>query len=418
MPIDARLHAALRAAPRRYRMPPLPRDGRAAEAAGVETALAFAIESARAAKYDGAPLAPGAPGLFQRSLAHAIADAMTQDAAFRAAVVRSRDPEVREYLALAAQAPQDRRAVRAAVDAVAHPGKLRGAPAGDARDRLERLHQLAQGAQWDLLAPLLPQLADALGRLARIDALAQAPAVARYLDLLAQQGPAAGSETASAQGRAAAQAGAGAEDQVAAALERVAAWLAPPGRLARSLLMPPGFPGEAGKAKDEWDAALLRGNGIVLLAEVKASPQAATSDFSRLYRGLVRLAHARPGASYTFASAGGPVTLSGSTLAELRPHGRTLPPQVIYLCTAPAPARTPMLGAASRAILLAEPASLAFAQALAAGESPSADSLAPAWEALGTSARLRSVLHQYETAVTVREAMLHPDDLLEAAGLS
>ncbi|RYG20931.1 MAG: DUF2207 domain-containing protein, partial [Burkholderiales bacterium] len=61
-------------------------------------------------------------------------------------------------------------------------------------------------------------------------------------------------------------------------------------RVVRSLRTPRGFPGAVGKAKDEWDAAIVREQGgdadIVLLAEVKAAPAAATPDFTRLARGL------------------------------------------------------------------------------------------------------------------------------------
>jgi hypothetical protein len=36
------------------------------------------------------------------------------------------------------------------------------------------------------------------------------------------------------------------------------------------------------------------------------------------------------------------------------------------------------------------------------------------WEDLATAPRLRSALHQYDTARAVREAMVHPRDLLAA----
>jgi hypothetical protein len=89
-----------------------------------------------------------------------------------------------------------------------------------------------------------------------------------------------------------------------------------------------------------------------------------------------------------------------------------LPPHVIYCCSAPPEALPQPLGAATKAVLLAEPASLAFAQQLARGEAPSHAALDPVWHALATAPRLQAALHQYETAQKARAAMLHPDDLL------
>jgi hypothetical protein len=87
---------------------------------------------------------------------------------------------------------------------------------------------------------------------------------------------------------------------------------------------------------------------------------------------------------------------------------------VIYCCTAPTEERPPVLGAASKAVLGAEPASLAYARELAAGRAASAEMLAPVWDALTQAPRLRATLHQHATATAVREAMLHPADLLAA----
>jgi hypothetical protein len=77
-----------------------------------------------------------------------------------------------------------------------------------------------------------------------------------------------------------------------------------------------------------------------------------------------------------------------------------------------------MLAAAARAVLLSEPASLAFATALVHGDEPPCERLLPVWEALAHAPRLRSALHQYDTARQVREAMLHPDDIAAAARAS
>nr|MBA2674952.1 hypothetical protein [Ramlibacter sp.] len=59
-----------------------------------------------------------------------------------------------------------------------------------------------------------------------------------------------------------------------------------------------------------------------------------------------------------------------------------------------------------------EPASLALAHRLQRGEEAPHTGLAPVWDALVAEPRLRSALHQYDTARAVRDAMLHPDDLL------
>jgi hypothetical protein len=89
---------------------------------------------------------------------------------------------------------------------------------------------------------------------------------------------------------------------------------------------------------------------------------------------------------------------------------------VIYCCSAPAESHPPFLSAATKAVLLGEPASLAFACRLARGEAPPDSDLLAVWHALPKEPRLRSALYQYETAKRVREAMVHPLDLLSAMG--
>jgi len=446
-PPDALLLAALRAAPRRYRLPPLPQDLAAAAAADPETALAFAIEGARLAGHRRTPPPAGLQDLFTRSLATLIRAALaTQggDPAFQALVLRTRDPLVHEYVALAGQAPADRRMVRSATDALAHPGKLRGMAAGPRRDALARLHGLAAAGAWAALAREGEHLPDrdtvgealaaaanaltghpALARLVRNDALLQHDGVQRYLALCGQRGPAAGSDAAAAQGRASARAGEAGEQATVRAFREIVGRLdraEPPAdrlRVVRGLRTTRGFPGAATKAKEEWDAALVRADhggpaDIVLLAEVKAVPAAATPDFSRLHRGLQRLAQASADRAYAFASADGELQVAGESLRRLQPRGRALPPHVIYCCCAPAEVQPQMLSAASKAVLLAEPASLAFADQFARGAAPHEAMLAPVWQALLTAPRLRSALHQDETSRAVREAMLHPGDLLAA----
>ncbi len=430
-------------------MPPLPADAAAARAAGTETALAYAIEQLRLAVLRGATPPPALQDLFTRSLADLVADALSPgagDPAFQALVLKAQDADVDEHVRLATLHVVDRRAVRTALDAVAHPGKLRALPPGALHEGLSRLHALAVDGAWLRLQEALVALLEtaslaepvrlvlenvlhqgALQRLARAQALLEREAVQRYLALCERRGPAAGTQAAAAQGRAAARTGGDAEASVMLAFRELAALLrqhAPAGtsyRAVASLRTPRGFPGEADKAKDEWDAAILRdddgaaGSAIELLAEVKAAPAAATPDLARLLRGLRRLAGADPHAPYLFPSAGGELRLRGDALQALQPDGQRLPLQVIYCSLAAPEAQVQMLSAASKAVLLAEPASIAYAHALLRGEAPRHEDLQPVWAALPASPQLRSALHQYDTARAVREAMLHPQDLLEAA---
>lgn len=430
---DALLLEALQAAPRRYRMPALPPNVAAARAGEPEAALAFAIEAARGGDA-GAEVAQ----LFVDALASLVRKALAPEAgdpAFQAQVLQAQSPTVAEHLDLAARETADRRAVRAAADAAAHPGKLRHQPAGSVRDRWARIHALAAGEAWaDLLAAadadfaFPPHAQAALERLRRGAVLRSHPDVQRYLALCARRGPPAGSDAASAQGRAAARAGSGAEQVTLDAFSTIASLLqeqAAPGtryRTVGSLLTPHGFPGAADKAKDEWDAAIVRGDGvgqpvdIVLLAEVKASAAAAPPDLGRLLRGLQRLALADPRSEYTFACAGGDLQIAGASLRRLQPLGATLPPHVIYCCASEEAQPAP-LAAATRAVLLVQPQAMAFAQRLLAGQAADPQLLAPLWTQLQTAPRLRSALHQYQTATAARAAMLHPDDLVTAVRL-
>ena len=444
-PPDTLLLAALAAAPRRFRLPPLPADADAAAAAGAAAALAIAIAAARGASERQLPLPADAEALFTQSLARLIAQALAPeggDPAFQAAVLQAQDRDVRDHARLSRQRAADLRAVRSAIDAVAHPGKLQRMPAGAARDALAQLHALAAAGEWARLTQALAALPApdglqpaqaALQRLVRGDELLHLDAVQRYRALGARQGPLAGSDAAAARGRASAREGELAEQAGAQALRAVvdlmnrrAAAAADRGsfHVVRSLRTPGGFPGTASKAKEEWDAAILRSSAdaqgateLVLLAEIKASPAAVSADLPRFLRGLQRLAEADAGTTYTFASDDGATQILGASLRRLRPHGHLLPPQVIYCCPAPAESQPQaLLSAASKAVLLAEPASIAFAQRVVHGEpAPPHASLAPVWRALATTPRLRATLHQDETARLAREAMLHPDDLLAAA---
>lgn len=434
----------MRATPRPYLVPPLPTDIGAARAQGTQAALAFAIAAARRAVAGGTSPPEDCGELFTESLHALIRQALSElesgDAPFRALVQRARHRQVDDYLRLQAQSVVDQRAVRSAVDVVAHPGKLARPDTAAAAHHLAPLHVLARQGSWAhlwqrvqalvqsvddpavhrALAPLMPE--GPLARLRALQGLVHDPQVQRYLSLCAAQGPVAGSPEAQAQGRASAHVGDQAEavtwqvfQEAATRLAAIdvggASWQA-----VRSLRMPRGFPGESAKAKDEWDVALLRrepgteGADLVLLAEVKASPSSATSDLARLLRGLQRLALAEPGNRYTFACLEGSATLRGESLRALAPPGPALPEPVIYCCAAP-PDTPPFLSAASQSVLLAEPASIEHGRRLLeAREAPLSD-LAQVWQALPHAPRLRATLFQWETLRVVRASMLMPQDL-------
>lgn len=421
---DQDLLEAIRLAPRRYRMPALPADAAAAEAAGPGVAVAFAIEALRRGQEE-----PGLAKLFVRGLAALISralDTATGDPSFQAMVLASQERAIAEHLGLASQEGADQRRVRALIDAFAHPGKWRGRAMPD---ELARLHAFSQAGDWaavreaarTLKAGEWPSQGDALvgepalSRLERAAAMRDDPAVHRYSTLLAARGPVADSEEAADQGRAAARAGADVEEQAVRAFRRLAG---SPYRVARGLRPRSGLPPAPHGAKDEWDVALLLAVQdsdafeLVLLAEAKASPSSAVSDWPRLRRGLERLAQVPHGIDPVFRGDEGDVRVRGESLRAFAPPERGLPQGVIYCCTADE-ARVPLLSAPARALLLQQPASLAYAGALGRRGPVDAGVLAPVWEAL-LRPQLRPVLEQYETARCAREVMLHPDDLRAA----
>ena len=412
----------IRRAPRRYRMPALPRNAAAAEGAGAEVAIAFAIEALRRGQAE-----PEFEKLFVRSLAALIArasDGSTGDPSFQALVLADQERVVAEYLELAATEGADKRRVRAAIDAFAHPGKWRGRSMPEG---FVRLHASSLSGDWPAVRSAAQALAvtewsaqgealladAALSRLERAASVRNDPAVQRYLALAAARGPLAASEEAAEQGRAAARAGATVEEQTVRAVQKLASGSH---RVARGLRPRSGLARATHGAKDEWDVALLRivegsdSYDLVLLAEAKASPSSAVSDWPRLRRGLERLAQVPSGVDPVFGGDEGEVRVRGDSLRAFAPPECGLPPRVIYCCTA-AEARAPLLSAPARAMLLQQPESLVYAGALVRGEPVDPGELAPLWEALSHNPSLRPVLEQYETARSAREVMLHPDDL-------
>lgn len=448
--LDALLLAAVRTAPRRYRMPPLPASGGAAWAISPEAALAFALEAVRVAQEGGARPSPGAGRLFARALAALIReslDAQHGDAAFQALVLQAHDADVESHARLASREAADRRAVRAATDAFAHPGKLRGRPPAQ-RDALASIHRLAAEDRWTALRQAAERMLAAhahedvepgralrallahpgLERLERGAALQGVESVRRYRALLERRGTAG---AAAEQDRTTARAGDLAEARTVQAFGRIADGLnvaagAPRYRVVRGLRNPRELPAPP-RGKAEWDAAIVsaapeageadRGaSELVLLAEVKAAPLAAAEDLPRLVRGLQALAGADAGAAYAFGCATGadPVRIMGASLRRLRPQGLGPPPGVVYACAADTEAPPRWLGAAAKGRLLADPASLAHAERLLRGGTPGPDELLPSWDTLEQAPRWRAVVQQYEAARLAREAMLHPADLERA----
>ncbi|KMQ81116.1 hypothetical protein BPMI_03040 [Candidatus Burkholderia pumila] len=223
----------------------------------------------------------------------------------------------------------------------------------------------------------------ALIRLQRIDALKAGGAVQRYITLWDRHGPRSGTSAAVAQGAASKRRGEQGEALAAHAIEELAQRMneaqgADAYRVMTSMRVPSTISSSHDRAKTEWDVALLKRADIDawnvrLLVEAKVSPDAATTDFPRLLRGLRLLASADANAGYTVATQQGPVRLRGASLCAL---------SVLHSCYAPADA-APRL-------------------------------LEPVWHQLLESPRWSTVLNQYPTLRQVRELMVHPDDPLAA----
>lgn len=196
-------------------------------------------------------------------------------------------------------------------------------------------------------------------------------------------------------------------------------------RVITSVRVPPTLPGHAEYAKTEWDAILLRRADdtesadaawdVCLLAEAKASVDAATTDLPRLARGL-RLLGSAQAAAYPFETREGTVWLRGASLATLEDDEAALPDVVLYCCDAPAEPAPRLLGAAHRMQLLSAPASLAYANGLASGKAADPSRLAPVWTQLLEATAWRPVLTQYTRLRQVRALMVHVGDLVDALG--
>jgi len=444
------LDLTLRAIPRRYRVGPLPAARSGLEVSDPATALAIAIEQARVALSADAAPSSACERLFVDALSQLIRDALRErggDSAFQAMVLRHQSPLVREYASLSAHAQADRRAVRTAVDAFAHPGKRRGMPAGPLADALASLHAAAAAEDWAALtqgaehlravqpsdatttsaisAPLDRLLDDpALARLRRMETLSTDPLVQRYQHFWQRQGPRPGTPQAAAQGLDARRRGVAvealAEGAIAAMATQLAQRTGESYRVVTSMHVPASIPGNADRAKTEWDVALLRQSAgdaaapvwdVCLLVEAKASTDAATTDLPRLLRGLRLLAHADAQTIYVFDSHQGPVRLRGAALAALSADDADLARTILYFSDAPADTAPRLLNAAGRMQLLSAQESLDFASALASGEAPDASALSPVWQQLLVAPRWSAVLNQFALLRQVRELMVHVDDV-------
>ncbi|OAE56819.1 3-deoxy-D-arabino-heptulosonate 7-phosphate synthase [Achromobacter mucicolens] len=451
--LPALIDQTLRGVARRYRVAAMPAPTRGLEDSDPAAALAAAIEAGRVALTSGAEPQCEHQRLFVDALSRLIRDALRDpggDPAFQAMVLRHQSPHVREHASLSAHAGADRRAVRTAVDAFAHPGKRRGMPAGPLAGALAALHDaaaaghwtaLTQGVQALLCAPPSDPTADAvlagqldgllrdpaLARLQRLDALASDPHVQRYQTLWQRQGPRPGTPEAAAQGLAARRRGVAvealAESSIAALATHLERASGQTYRVATSLRVPASIPGNADRAKTEWDVVLLRQSGgdaadpvwdVCLLVEAKASTDAATTDLPRLLRGLRLLKHADAQTAYVFDSHQGPLRLRGAALAALPADPDALAGTILYFSDAPAEPAPRLLSAAGRMQLLSAQESLDYASRLIAGEAPDAQTLARLWHQLLDSPRWSAVLNQFPHLQQVRALMVHADDL-EAA---
>lgn len=323
-------------------------------------------------------------------------------------------------------------------------------PPGPLRDALAGLHAAASAHAWQRLhdsvwhlvarpgianePPLARVLAALLNsselqRLQRLDALSSDEIVRRYRSLLDRQGPRPGSAQALAQGVNSKRRGAAMEKLTADALATLAQRLDEADhatgryRVATSMRVPARLCNGTGRAKSEWDAVLLEraddlGDATLwhvrLLAEAKASADAATTDLPRLLRGLRVLASADEHAIYPFETSDATVRVSGASLHALQPDDANLQKTVLYCSDAPVEPVPRVLGAATRMQLLSSPHALEFASALADGRQPDTHALEALWQQLLDDPKWRAVLDQYPTLRQARELVVHPDDLRAA----
>lgn len=453
---------------RRYRLPVLPMPRAYLLATDPAARLAAVIEEARQSLATHKPPGVVLQRLFVDALAQLIREALhsdTGDPAIQALVLRQSVAAVGEYASLSAGALQDEREVRGIINAIAHPAKLERMPACDMKQQLGQLHASGESGTWlavsqaaeaslahpdtadPVVAGTLTKLLDspALQRLQRLEVLRANSQVQLYEKLREQHGPRAKSSQAIKAGVAARQRGAEVETLTKQALEALAERLnkaeeAPADGPAAycvvtSMRVPASFPNTLRHAKTEWDAVLLRRarrtSGVTeaddigvatplwdvcLLAEAKASVEAASMDLPRLVRGLRLLAGADANASYRFQAREGAVLLRGASLRTLDGNEARLRKTVLYCCDAPAANAPRPLNAASRMLLLSAPVSREYAAALAGPQPSHADPsmLNALWQEVLELPRWQSVIQQYPAQQLARDLMVNTQDLLAA----
>jgi hypothetical protein len=263
-------------------------------------------------------------------------------------------------------------------------------------------------------------LHEALERLSRAELLARHTDVQRLAALKARQAPAQASSSG-ARGQAAEQAAAQAFEALAGCLNAGLPADAPRVRVLRGLLLPAGFPGEPVRSKNEWDIALVQqpqrpganaAAELLLLAEVKASPEAAAADLATLRRGLRRLLQAHEDQDYTLPCAGGELRVQGASLHRLAgPTGHMLPSRIVYVTDTLEVDAAPWLDSAARGVLMAQPAVVSFALQRSRAREADPAPLHALWTAMTRDGQLHGVLHQYDNARQAREALLQVEDL-------
>ncbi|HLU16001.1 MAG TPA: 3-deoxy-D-arabino-heptulosonate 7-phosphate synthase [Burkholderiaceae bacterium] len=296
---------------------------------------------------------------------------------------------------------------------------------------------------------------DALASLQRLQKLASVPQVQQYLEFCHQQGPRQGSVAAAKAGRQSRQRGERVEQRAYDAIQALAQRLndgfadAPrrskvtaSGRLGATVSTETGnarsgrwkvvtalhVPADLSKgsryAKTEWDVVLLRKSlragattvwDIALLVEAKASPDAATTDFPRLLRGLSVLNSADPTHNYSFQSAQGGVYISGLSLSGLPSNAHCLRDHVLYCCHVDndnqRANKIASLDPANTMRLLSRPACLEYAAQRLEGHCPDQSTLAPVWDELLHTPSLRPVLDHYAMASRARALIVSADDI-------
>lgn len=438
---------------RRHVLPSLVEAPTQAPFANPDTDLALAIKGLSEAASRGESPDEAMTGQFTGALARVIGKMQSPrdgDPAYQIALLRHQVPEVEAYASLKDSADMDRRRVMQRLNAVAHPEKLKRMPADPLPDALSQLQSCAGSSDWPALDETarrflaspkaagnpavkiaIEDLSDCvmLANLQRLHALRPHEAVQRYESLVRRLGPGKQSAAAISQGRASQQRGVTAEAQGAQALEALAATLNGaegahgPYRVVRSMLMPKTIPGDADRAKGEWDAVLLKKMHaqagidvykIALLMESKASPDDAITDFPRLKRALERFAQATPGDVYAFDTRTGIVHISGASLSTLCPDETTIRDYILYNCDAPVEASPRLLSPAYRMQLACRPDSLEFASASSRSSTADPRCLETVSQELLNNPKLQDVLHQYSTLKLVRELMVHSEDIRNA----